>query len=178
MSEDGRQGSSRLDYVRYDTYGVVYHIGMPRPLSRKPEPWNSRIVRELFEAQFDEDREGEIKGLPAWINRLSERLIEETDHPEWDQTENDRLKLSWLSMAAVLGEMERFARREGDISVAGARDLGATWNEVAATTGYSNGVSASRRYAADQRERAAENQRIRRKLAKEAEEAAEGEGDS
>ena len=147
---------------------------MPRPLSRKPEPWNSRIVRELFEAQFEKDREGEIEGLPAWINRLSERLIEETDHPEWDETENDRLKLSWLSMAAVLGEMERFARREGDISVAGARERGATWEEVAVATGYSNGVSASRRYAADQRERAAENQRLRRKLAKEAEETAEG----
>ena len=151
---------------------------MPRPLSRKPEPWNSRIVRELFEAQFDEDREGEIKGLPAWINRLSERLIEETDHPEWDQTENDRLKLSWLSMAAVLGEMERFARREGDISVAGARELGATWDDVAVTTGYSNGVSASRRYTAGQRERAAHGERLRRKRAKEAEEAAEGENDS
>ena len=79
-----------------------------------------------------------------------------------------------VAMAAVLGEMERFARREGDISVAGARDLGATWDEVAAATGYSSGVSASRRYTAGQRERAAQIQRLRRKQAKEAEEVVEG----
>ena len=158
---------------------------MPRPLSRKPEPWSARKVQELFDEQFEKDRgrgreDGEVGlvGLPAWINALADQLIEETDHPEWDGTKEDRLKLSWLAMAAVLGEMERFARREGDISVAGARDLGATWDEVAAATGYSSGVSASRRYTAGQRERAAQIQRLRRKQAKEAEEAAEGENDS
>lgn len=119
-----------------------------------------------------------LVGLPAWINALADRLIEETDHPDWDETEEDRERLMWLAMAAVLGQMERFARREGDISVAGARERGATWDEVAAATGYSSGVSASRRYTAGQRERAAQIQRLRRKRAKEAEEAAEGEGDS
>jgi hypothetical protein len=158
---------------------------MPRPLSRKSEPWSARKVQELFDEQFEKDRgqgreDGEVGlvGLPAWINALADRLIEETDHPEWDGTKEDRLKLSWLAMAAVLGEMERFARREGDISVAGARDLGATWDEVAAATGYSSGVSASRRYTAGQRERAAQIQRLRRKRAKEAEEVVEGENDS
>lgn len=119
-----------------------------------------------------------LVGLPAWINALADRLIEETDHPEWDETDEDRERLMWLAMAAVLGEMERFARREGDISVAGARERGATWEEVAVATGYSNGVSARRRYVADQRERAARGDRLRRKRAKEAEETAEGEGDS
>jgi hypothetical protein len=152
---------------------------MPRPLSRKPEPWSARKVQELFDEQFEKDQgrgreDGEVVGLPAWINALADQLIEETDHPEWDGTKEDRLKLSWLAMAAVLGEMERFARREGDISVAGARDLGATWDEVAAATGYSSGVSASRRYTAGQRERAAQIQRLRRKQAKEAEEVVEG----
>ena len=163
----------------------VYHVGMPRPLSRKSEPWSARKVEELFDEQFEKDRgrgreDGEegLIGLPAWINALADRLIEETDHPDWDETEEDRERLMWLAMAAVLGEMERFARREGDISVAGARELGATWDDVAVTTGYSNGVSASRRYTAGQRERAAHGERLRRKRAKEAEEAAEGENDS
>jgi hypothetical protein len=158
---------------------------MPRPLSRKSEPWSARKVEELFDEQFEKDRgrgreDGEegLIGLPAWINALADRLIEETDHPDWDETEEDRERLMWLAMAAVLGQMERFARREGDISVAGARERGATWDEVAAATGYSSGVSASRRYTAGQRERAAQIQRLRRKRAKEAEEAAEGEGDS
>ena len=158
---------------------------MPRPLSRKSEPWSARKVEELFDEQFEKDRgrgreDGEegLIGLPAWINALADRLIEETDHPDWDETEEDRERLRWLAMAAVLGQMERFARREGDISGAGARERGATWDEVAAATGYSSGVSASRRYTAGQRERAAQIQRLRRKRAKEAEEAAEGEGDS
>ena len=158
---------------------------MPRPLSRKSEPWSARKVEELFDEQFEKDRgrgreDGKVGlvGLPAWINALADRLIEETDHPDWDETEEDRERLMWLAMAAVLGQMERFARREGDISVAGARERGATWDEVAAATGYSSGVSASRRYTAGQRERAAQIQRLRRKRAKEAEEAAEGEGDS
>lgn len=158
---------------------------MPRPLSRKSEPWSARKVEELFDEQFEKDRgrgreDGEegLIGLPAWINALADRLIEETDHPDWDETEEDRERLMWLAMAAVLGQMERFARREGDISVAGARERGATWDEVAAATGYSSGVSASRRYTAGQRERAAQIQRLRRKRAKEAEETAEGEGDS
>lgn len=158
---------------------------MPRPLSRKSEPWSARKVEELFDEQFEKDRgrgreDGKVGlvGLPAWINALADRLIEETDHPDWDETEEDRERLVWLAMAAVLGQMERFARREGDISVAGARERGATWDEVAAATGYSSGVSASRRYTAGQRERAAQIQRLRRKRAKEAEEAAEGEGDS
>lgn len=156
---------------------------MPRPLSRKPEPWSARKVQELFDEQFEKDQgrgreDGEVVGLPAWINALADQLIEETDHPEWDGTKEDRLKLSWLAMAAVLGEMERFARREGDISVAGARDLGATWDEVAAATGYSSGVSASRRYTAGQRERAAQIQRLRRKQAKEAEEVVEGDDEN
>ena len=158
---------------------------MPRPLSRKSEPWSARKVEELFDEQFEKDRgrgreDGKVGlvGLPAWINALADRLIEETDHPDWDETEEDRERLVWLAMAAVLGQMERFARREGDISVAGARARLATWDEVAAATGYSSGVSASRRYTAGQRERAAQIQRLRRKRAKEAEEAAEGEGDS
>ena len=158
---------------------------MPRPLSRKSEPWSARKVEELFDEQFEKDRgrgreDGKVGlvGLPAWINALADRLIEETDHPDWDETEEDRERLMWLAMAAVLGQMERFARREGDISVAGARERGATWDEVAAATGYSSGVSASRRYTAGQRERAAQIQRLRRKRAKEAEEAAEGENDS
>ena len=154
---------------------------MPRPLSRKSEPWSARKVEELFDEQFEKDRgrgreDGEegLIGLPAWINALADRLIEETDHPDWDETEEDRERLMWLAMAAVLGQMERFARREGDISVAGARERGATWDEVAAATGYSSGVSASRRYTAGQRERAAQIQRLRRKQAKEAEEVVEG----
>ena len=158
---------------------------MPRPLSRKSEPWSARKVEELFDEQFEKDRgrgreDGKVGlvGLPAWINALADRLIEETDHPDWDETEEDRERLMWLAMAAVLGQMERFARREGDISVAGARERGATWDEVAAATGYSSGVSASRRYTAGQRERAAQIQRLRRKRAKEAEEAAKGENDS
>lgn len=165
--------------------GWVYHFGMSGPLSRKLPPWTVRKVHELFDEQFEKDQgrgreDGEegLVGLPAWINALADQLIEETDHPEWDGTKEDRLKLSWLAMAAVLGEMERFARREGDISVAGARERGATWEEVAVATGYSNGVSARRRYVADQRERAARGDRLRRKRAKEAEETAEGEGDS
>ena len=161
----------------------VYHVGMPKSPSRKSEPWSTRKVQELFDEQFEKDRgrgreDGEVVGLPAWINALADRLIEETDHPDWDETEEDRERLVWVAMAAVLGQMERFARREGDISVAGARERGATWDEVAAATGYSSGVSASRRYTAGQRERAAQIQRLRRKRAKEAEEAAEGEGDS
>ena len=161
----------------------VYHVGMPKSPSRKSEPWSTRKVQELFDEQFEKDRgrgreDGEVVGLPAWINALADQLIEETDHPEGDETDEDRDRLMWLAMAAVLGEMERFARREGDISVAGARELGATWDDVAVTTGYSNGVSASRRYTAGQRERAAHGERLRRKRAKEAEEAAEGENDS
>jgi len=158
---------------------------MPKSPSRKSEPWSTRKVQELFDEQFEKDRgrgreDGKVGlvGLPAWINALADRLIEETDHPDWDETEEDRERLVWLAMAAVLGQMERFARREGDISVAGARERGATWDEVAAATGYSSGVSASRRYTAGQRERAAQIQRLRRKRAKEAEGAAEGENDS
>lgn len=130
--------------------------------SRKDAPWTMRKVRDLFDDQVTSDPR-----IMEWIDSLAERLINETDHPEWDETDEDRDRLMWLAMAAVLGEMERFARREGDISVAGARELGATWDDVAVTTGYSNGVSASRRYTAGQRERAAHGERLRRKRMKE-----------
>ena len=72
---------------------------MSGPLSRKLPPWTVRKVHELFDEQFEKDQgrgreDGEVVGLPAWINALADQLIEETDHPEWDGTKEDRLKLS------------------------------------------------------------------------------------
>ena len=129
--------------------------------SRKDAPWTMGKVRELFDDQVARDPR-----IMKWIDSLSERLIDETDHPEWGETKEDRLKLSWLAMAAVLGEMERFVRNLGDDVVKEARAHGATWDDVAVTTGYSNGVSASRHYTQEQRKRAAEIEKRRRRKQK------------
>lgn len=121
-----------------------------------------RKVRELFDDQVTSDPR-----IMKWISSLSERLINETDHPEWDETDNQRAGLALLAGAAVLVEMERFVRGMGDDVVKEARAHGATWDDVAVTTGYSNGVAARRRYVAGQRERSARNDRLRRKRMKE-----------
>lgn len=130
--------------------------------SRKDAPWTMRKVRDLFDDQVSSDPR-----VMEWIDSLSERLIDETDHPEWDDTDDQRAGLTLLARAAVLVEMERFARDLGDDVVKKARAHGATWDDVAVTTGYSNGVSASRRYTADQRQRAAHCEKHRRKRMKE-----------
>lgn len=130
--------------------------------SRKDAPWTMRKVRELFDDQVTSDPR-----IMKWISSLSERLINETDHPEWDETDNQRAGLALLAGAAVLVEMERFVRGMGDDVVKEARAHGATWDDVAVTTGYSNGVAARRRYVAGQRERSARNDRLRRKRMKE-----------
>ena len=130
--------------------------------SRKDAPWTMRKVRELFDDQVASDPRA-----MEWIDSLAERLINETDHPEWDETNDQRDSLVLLARAAVLVEMERFVRSLGDDVVKKARSYGATWDDVAVTTGYSNGVSARRRYVADQRERSARNDRLRRKRMKE-----------
>lgn len=130
--------------------------------SRKDAPWTMGKVRELFDDQVARDPR-----IMKWIDSLSERLIDETDHPEWDETDDQRAGLTLLARAAVLVEMERFARDLGDDVVKKARAHGATWDDVAVTTGYSNGVSASRRYTADQRRRAAHCEKRRRKRMKE-----------
>ena len=129
---------------------------------RKDAPWTMRKVRELFDDQVVSDPR-----IMKWIDSLSERLIDETDHPEWDETDDQRAGLALLARAAVLVEMERFARNLGDDVVKEARAHGATWDDVAVTTGYSNGVAARRRYVAGQRERSARNDRLRRKRMKE-----------
>lgn len=130
--------------------------------SRKDAPWTMRKVRELFGDQMTSDPR-----IMEWISSLSERLIDETDHPEWDETDDQRAGLALLARAAALVEMERFARDLGDDVVKKARAHGATWDDVAVTTGYSNGVGASRRYTADQRRRAAHCEKRRRKRMKE-----------
>ena len=119
-----------------------------RPL-RKDVSWTMRKVRELFDDQVASDPR-----IMQWIDSLAERLINETDHPEWDETDDQRAGLTLLARAAVLVEMERLVRNLGDDVVKEARAHGATWDDVAVTTGYSNGVGASRRYTADQRRRA------------------------
>lgn len=113
-----------------------------------------RKVRDLFDDQVTSDPR-----IMEWIDSLAERLINETD--------DQRAGLVLLARAAVLVEMERFARNLGDDVVEEARAHGATWDDVAVTTGYSNGVAARRRYVAGQRERSARNDRLRRKRMKE-----------
>lgn len=130
--------------------------------SRKDAPWTMRKVRELFDDQVTSDPR-----IMEWIGSLSERLIDETDHPEWDETDDQRAGLTLLARAAVLVEMERFVRDLGDDVVKEARAHGATWDDVAVTTGYSNGVAARRRYLESQRERSARSDRLRRKRMKE-----------
>lgn len=130
--------------------------------SRKDAPWTMRKVRDLFDDQVASDPR-----IMEWIDSLAERLINETDHPEWDETDDQRAGLALLARAAVLVEMERFTRDLGDVVVEEVRAHGATWNDVAVTTGYSNGVAARRRYVAVQRERSARNDRLRRKRMKE-----------
>lgn len=130
--------------------------------SRKDAPWTMRKVRDLFDDQVARDPR-----IMKWIDSLSKRLIDETNHPEWDETDDQRAGLTLLARAAVLVEMERFARDLGDDVVKKARAHGATWDDVAVTTGYSNGVAARRRYVAGQRERSARNDRLRRKRMKE-----------
>ncbi len=130
--------------------------------SRKDTPWTMRKVREFFNDQMASDPR-----IMEWINSLAKRLIDETDHPEWDETDDQRASLALLAGAAVLVEMERFVRNLGDDVVEAARAHGATWDDVAVTTGYSNGVAARRRYVAGQRERSARNDRLRRKRMKE-----------
>lgn len=130
--------------------------------SRKDTPWTMRKVRDIFDDQVTSDPR-----IMEWIDSLAERLINETDHPEWDETDDQRAGLVLLARAAVLVEMESFARNLGDDVVKEARAHGATWDDVAVTTGYSNGVAARRRYVAGQRERSARNDRLRRKRMKE-----------
>lgn len=130
--------------------------------SRKDAPWTMRKVRALFDDQVASDPRA-----MEWIDSLSERLINETDHPEWDETDDQRAGLTLLARAAVLVEMERFVRDLGDDVVKKARAHGATWDDVAVTTGYSNGVAARRRYVESHRERSAKSDRLRRKRMKE-----------
>lgn len=77
--------------------------------SRKDAPWTMRKVRDLFDDQVASDPR-----IMEWIDSLAERLIDETDHPEWDETDDQRASLVLLARAAVLVEMESFVRGMGD----------------------------------------------------------------
>lgn len=126
---------------------------MPRPPSRKSDPWSRGDVERVVAG-----REGD-EGLASLTRSMAEELLHSTDHLEWD----DHPGLLPLAHAATLEEMARALQERAENVVGIARGLGATWEEVAAATGYSSGVSASRHYTQEQRKRAAEIQRRRRK---------------
>ena len=97
--------------------------------------------------------------MTSLTRSMAEDLLYSTRHPEWD----DHPGLLPLAYAATLEEMARALQERAEKAVGIARGLGATWEEVASATGYSNGVSAGRRYSREQRELAAEAQRRRRR---------------
>lgn len=130
---------------------------MSRPLGRKSDPWSRGDVKKVVAGG-----EGN-EGLASLTRSMAEDLLCSTSHPEWD----DHPGLLPLAHAAVFEEMARALQERAEEVVGVARGLGATWDEVAAATGYSSGVSARRRYVADQRERSARNDRLRRKRIKE-----------
>lgn len=125
---------------------------MPRPLSRKSDPWSRSDVERVVAGREEDE------GLTSLTRSMAEELVLSTRHPEWD----DHPGLLPLAYAATLEEMARALRERAEEAVGIARGLGATWDEVAAATGYSSGVSASRHYTQEQREKAAEIQRRRR----------------
>jgi len=126
---------------------------MPRPPSRKSDPWSRGDVERVVAGREDDE------SLTSLTRSMAEKLVLSTDHLEWD----DHPGLLPLAYAATLEEMARALQERAEEVVGIARGLGATWEEVAAATGYSNGVSASRHYTQEQRERAAEIQRRRRR---------------
>ena len=125
---------------------------MPRPLSRKSDPWSRGAVKRVVAGREDDD------GLASLTRSMAEELVLSTDHLEWD----DHPGLLPLAYATTLEEMARALQERAEKVVGIARGLGATWEEVAAATGYSNGVSASRHYTQEQRKRAAEIEKRRR----------------
>ena len=126
---------------------------MPRPLSRKSDPWSRGDVKRVVAGRERNE------GLTSLTRSMAEELVLSTDHLEWD----DHPRLLSLAYAATLEEMARALQERAEKAVGIARGLGATWDEVAAATGYSSGVSASRHYTQEQREKAAEIQRRRRR---------------
>lgn len=130
---------------------------MSRPLSRKSDPWSRGDVKRVVAGREEDE------GLTNLTRSMAEELVLSTDHLEWD----DHPGLLPLAYAATLEEMARALQERAEKAVGIARGLDATWDEVAAATGYSNGVSARRRYVADQRERSARSDRLRRKRMKE-----------
>ena len=126
---------------------------MPRPPSRKSDPWSRGAVKRVVAGREEDE------SLVSLTRSMAEELVLSTDHLEWD----DHPGLLPLAYAATLEEMARALQERAEKAVGIARGLGATWEEVAAATGYSNGVSAGRRYSREQRELAAETQRRRRK---------------
>lgn len=129
---------------------------MPRPLSRKSDPWSRGAVKRVVAGREDDD------GLASLTRSMAEELVLSTDHLEWD----DHPGLLPLAYATTLEEMARALQERAEKVVGIARGLGATWEEVAAATGYSNGVSASRHYTQEQRKRAAEIEKRRRRKQK------------
>lgn len=126
---------------------------MPRPPSRKSDPWSRGDVERVVAGREDDE------SLASLTRSMAEELVLSTRHPEWD----DHPGLLPLAYAATLEEMARALQERAEEIVGIARGLGATWEEVAAATGYSNGVSAGRRYSREQRELAAKAQRRRRR---------------
>lgn len=129
---------------------------MPRPPSRKSDPWSRGDVERVVAGREDDE------SLASLTRSMAEELVLSTRHPEWD----DHPGLLPLAYAATLEEMARALQERAEEVVGIARGLGATWEEVAAATGYSNGVSASRHYTQEQRERAAETEKRRRRKQK------------
>lgn len=129
---------------------------MPRPPSRKSDPWSRGDVERVVAGREDDE------SLASLTRSMAEELVLSTRHPEWD----DHPGLLPLAYAATLEEMARALQEREEEVVGIARGLGATWEEVAAATGYSNGVSASRHYTQEQRERAAETEKRRRRKQK------------
>ena len=126
---------------------------MPRPPSRKSDPWSRGAVKRVVAGREEDE------SLVSLTQSMAEELVLSTDHLEWD----DHPGLLPLAYAATLEEMARALQERAEKAVGIARGLGATWEEVAAATGYSSGVSASRHYTQEQRKRAAEIQRRRRR---------------
>lgn len=126
---------------------------MPRPPSRKSDPWSRGDVERAVAGREEDE------SLASLTRSMAEDLLYSNRNPEWD----DHPGLLPLAYAATLEEMARALQKRVEEVVGIARGLGATWDEVAAATGYSSGVSASRHYTQEQREKAAEIQRRRRR---------------
>ena len=133
--------------------------------------WTPETVHDTTDALLAAGPDGTaLPGLKASANAIQAALLPDDLSR---LSARDRAAAGSLAMAATLQELAVFCTQFAEAAVRDARDLGATWAQVATATGYTTPGNAAQRFDPKQRAKALASQRRKDRKTREAAKRAE-----